>query len=87
MGLPVSRHGKILKDHPLVGKKIKCLYEDQLCTIKEVVKMWYHGYFITLLADNKNRSTTTLYWENISSIDEVILESVKENHKNWEIID
>lgn len=87
VGLPIRHEGLIITDYPLLGKKIKCLEDNKTHIVDRAVKMWYHGYFICLIAIDENRSSAALYWENISSIDEIILESIKENHNNWQLLE
>lgn len=53
----------------------------------KVVKNWMNGYYLTIHPVDENRSHASLFWENISSVNNIVIESIKQNHKEWIIID
>lgn len=77
-------HGNI-PNHPLVGKKFYDAELDKTYNIEKVCKHWYGGYYLTLLIEN-NQSHALRSWENISTDNEIILESINDNRKKCKIL-
>ena len=44
--------------------------------IEKVLKHWYYGQYWALLLNNLNDSHVLIYWENISCVDQTVLESI-----------
>jgi len=80
LGLPVKRQSDRI-DHPLIGKKVKTSEKEY--TVDYACKQWYWGYYITLFLVDDAGSHAVRYWENISCINETVLESIEENQKNF----
>lgn len=77
-------HGNI-PDHPLVGKKFYDSELDKTYNIEKVCKHWWGGYYIALLIEN-NGSHALRWWENISTDEESVLESINDNRKKCKIL-
>jgi hypothetical protein len=82
-GLPARNNN--LPDHPLVGKQFFDAETNMTYNIKKVVKQWWGGYYIALLVEH-NQSHALRYWENISTDNETILESIRENREKCMIL-
>lgn len=85
-GLYVNLYGDNIPDHPLIGKScFKNSNPDKIYTIKKVVKNWHCGYYITLLADDINNSSTCIIYFNLNSINPDIINTVEKNNLIWNI--
>ena len=80
-----NKDSKSLSDHPLLGKKFFDAETNLTYNIEKVCKQWWGGYYIALLIE-QNGSHALRYWENISTEDETILESIRENREKCMIL-
>lgn len=80
-----NAHSVDLPDHELVGKNLVNFTTKNQYTIEKVCKQWYHGWYISLLIQNKG-SHTAIFWENSNCTDKIIIKYIsitKETYLVW----
>ena len=73
-----------LKNHPLVGTKIKSKWSGKKYTVEKVNKQWFNGFYLGMLLEN-NGSHVFVYFENINCEDETVLEDIERTKKEFDI--
>ena len=73
-----------LKNHPLVGTKIKSKWSGKKYTVEKVNKQWFNGFYLGMLLEN-NGSHVFAYFENINCEDETVLENIEKTKKEFDI--
>lgn len=84
-GVSIDGTIRIKSYHELLGKKIINTITKKEYLIDCVFKSWYYGCFWQLSARDENDSHATIYWENINSISDTILSSIKQNQIKFKI--
>lgn len=94
LGLKLSEdyvpNNGIIENHSLKDRTLYDKEKNRLIHIQDVYKHWYGGYYLTLLyytwsdgySELGYRSHGTMFWENINSINDIVLKSIEENRKN-----
>ena len=77
-----------VENHPLLGKTVTSeIDEDKSYTVDYATKIWHWGYYVVLALVNPYRSHRCACWESLGTIDETILDSIKENRKELKVLD
>lgn len=84
-GLSV-RQQEILTDHFLNGKYLRDKETGDKYLIERVYKEWHGGWYIKLLTQ-KDGSHGVREWESINCFYPLILRRIKENHKDYEVVE
>lgn len=86
--------GMDLINHPLIGRKIFNKDREPISDndkygnigiIEQVLLDWFNGYYISILV-SYNGSHGLNSWINVNCEDDIIIESIPENHKKLEYI-
>ena len=73
-----------LKNHPLVGTKIKSKWSGKEYIVEKVNKQWFNGFYLGMLLNN-NDSHVFVYFENINCEDETVLEQIEKTKREFEL--
>ena len=82
--LPLCSLNIKLNKHNLLRKII--VYKNTKYTIVSVYKHWLAGWYLVLTIENEKGNSKIVFWENINSIDNTILEKIDINKKTYRIL-
>lgn len=78
----LGRNGKI-DNHPFLNKKFKRNENDKVYIMDSICIHWYDGYYYHATLCDENGSHATAMFENINSLNPIIVESVSEFNKSF----
>ena len=75
-------------EHPLLGMRLRDTEEDKTYVVDSVSNCWHDGYYIQMaIREEGTKSHGLIFWENISSESETIIEGVRKANQKYEKID
>lgn len=86
LGLPeVPEHKRIMLGHPYVGGTLRHKATGKVYKIERVLKDFYYGYCLKLLA-SCNGSHTVLWFANLSSTSEAVKTAITNFEADYEVL-
>ena len=74
-------------NHELVNKPIVDNETRHEYIIESVHKQYYAGYYISLkLKNNNTNSHVVIFWHNINSVADMVIQQTNENYKRWRVL-
>lgn len=82
LGLPVGNLNVEIA-HRLVGKMLRDNTTGQVFVVEKAMKHWFYGWYVALLL-NSEGSHRLIWWENINSSSDTVLESISRIRQEME---
>ena len=75
-------------EHPLLGMRLQDTESGSTYVVDSVLNCWHDGFYIQMaIREEGTKSHALIFWENINSENESIIEGVKEAQEKYQVID
>lgn len=85
-GIPNNSLNIVIRDYPLVGKKIRNNETGKIYNIEQANKHWYCGWYVGLLIE-QNGSHGFIWYENIDCWNDIVVDSIKKNKTKYILLE
>jgi len=74
-------------EHPLLGMRLRDTESESTYVVDTVSNVWLDGFYIQMaIREEGTNSHALVFWENVSSENEVVLEGIEEAQERYEKI-
>ena len=75
-------------EHPFLGMRLQDTKSGSTYVVDSVLNCWHDGFYIQMaIREEGTKSHALIFWENINSENESIIEGVKEVQERYQVID